>query len=304
MLHKKGNNPQKYSISIIIPFHIKDEKFLDNVINLFNLANENINLKEFIIVFNAVDKNSEEKFEKLLNTKAKHNNKLKKIYFKEALIIGKARNVGADFASSDYLLFIDSDVDVPKESFQNLSTFLNDNPTQVNALMPHLKLHDTSTIWAMLDSYEDKISYESRICGKETISLIGPFLLVNKNIYYNCGKFEEKRICAEDRELAIRIIKQGYKIHFNKQVVVTHKNDPTLKRLIYRKKFHAEANAFIYTNHPDYYKKNLKNWAQYLVRSIIPSHPFHSLIYISIKVYYILWFTYFLKKHKKWRKEQ
>ncbi len=283
----------RHQLSVIVPLLTRDLSHLSHIINFTTyLEKEKINF-ELILVINGLKSLDLASINKLEN-KFKIKN-IKILKFKENLIIGKARNIGATKATGKFLLFMDADVEVPSESISPLlqAIELMEKKANYAALLPQpLKLLGNK--WSFLDNKEDRRSYLSRITKKKIKILFGPFSLIKANCFFQVGKWEDRVICAEDRDLAAKLLKAGYSILYYPQLKVLHKNPSNLKRIIQRKIFHAHANAIVYLKYPEIYNKKISDWIKMYISIFDRRYLIASTTYIFVLIFYTAVFYFLL----------
>lgn len=273
-------------ISIIIPCHKKDKRDLDILLRQLKILEEikDVNY-EIIIIFNNFP-----------NEKIRIKNRSKYIIktFNKSLIIGHARNIGASLSDGDYLIFMDADISINKNSLLKLSKTIDQmEGLGYSALLPKFSIYNKASTFAVLDSEEDIRSYRSRIENgnwTEAASLGGPFVLIKRKVFFEIGEWEEKYICAEDKDLAARIINYGNKIMYAPEIIINHKNDSNLLAILKRKAFHAECNALAYERHPFYFHRSLKEWRSIIFSKYNSHYPMDSIIYMLIMLFYVIIF--------------
>lgn len=273
------------NISIIIPCHKKDERELTILLKQLETLDKIKDLHfEIIIIFNNFHNE---------NIYLKNRSKYIIKIFHQPLIIGRARNIGASLSKGDYLIFIDADVSINKNSLLGLSkTFDQMENFGYSALLPKFVLHSDNSIFAMLDSQEDIRSYKYRVENNNKIatSLSGPFAVIKRKVFLEIGGWEEKNICAEDKDLAARIVEHSNKIMYAPNIVIDHKNDSSLLAILKRKVFHAKCNALVYERYPLYFHRSLKGWTKIIFSKLNLRYPVYSSIYMTIMIIYVVIF--------------
>ena len=281
----------KILISLIIPIHTKDVNNLGKFIEQLILFNNTIKDIEIILVLNGGNCDS---FKSLKNNLLSKNlSNLKILEFNSGLIIGLARNMGAIHANGEYLIFMDCDVEVFKNSMLTLKNNLKTLDTdKYVAIMPGIQKYCGNTLWTELDSIEDKRSYECRIKENDSLILYGPFNIIKSSIFRSLGGWEYRTLCSEDRDMALRILNTGKKIKYIPDLLICHKNPSSLKNIFKRKIFHAKVNALVYERYPLYYKKTAKDWIEMVLPKLNKKYNLFGLIYASTILTYLIVFYY------------
>ena len=134
----------------------------------------------------------------------------------------KARNLGARFASSDILFFIDADVEIHPATVQKvLQTFQQD--PELAALIG--SYDDSPGDRGFLSQYKNLFHhYTHQDACEEASTFWGACGAIRKDIFLALGGFDEgyRRPCIEDIELGYRLRHEGYKIRLCKDIQVKH----------------------------------------------------------------------------------
>ena len=272
-------------LSLIVPFHVKDKRHITLNIDVLNRFKSLDCLSEIIVVFNAF---TYKEFREIKDNYKSLNQNFIALHNPETMLIGHARNLAASKAKGKYLIFFDSDVEIEEEVVKYIPKAINnleDNNAQ--ALYPHLNEYKSNSKLVEIDSLEDRRAYKSRVYGDKTICLGGAFILINRELFIKLG-FEERVVCAEDRDIAARLLYSSGKIIYDPNVKITHRNSGDLKDIFKRKKFHAKANALIYERYPQYYHKNIKDWISIISSKLNPKYHIYGVIYAIVMIYYML----------------
>ena len=153
--------------------------------------------------------------------------------------ISAARHLGAKLAKTPWILFTDADVHFSKDYFriiQNISL-----PDAVYG--PKLSKDE-------FKSYYLKIAKWQAISDRVQIpSVSGSNFLVDRNVYFSCGGFDQGLVVNEDSELGWRIQRNGFKIFYNPDLVTYAHDHRRLYHGIARKTFHSLLRcALLYLN--------------------------------------------------------
>lgn len=145
---------------------------------------------------------------------------------------GPARNLGAEHANGEYLLFVDADVEVSPQAIR-----------QVKAI-----LHRRSNIEAFFGSYDDAPASEKTISQyrnllhhytHQTAPNLAPhfwtgFGVVRKDLFHRVGGFDRGQWARnmEEVEFGHRLTQDGHLIEVVKSLMVKHLKSYTLKGMI------------------------------------------------------------------------
>lgn len=138
-----------------------------------------------------------------------------------------ARNIGAGFAKSDIILFIDDDIQIPNDCIRNvLQDFSSRNCVAVVGLLS--PIHPNKDI---LSLYKNFYMYFSLYNSPSNFTtLYTSITAVNSNIFQLFKGFDEthRKASVEDVDLGQRIVNTGYEIFLDKRLLVIHNKKYTI----------------------------------------------------------------------------
>jgi GT2 family glycosyltransferase len=171
---------------------------------------------------------------------------IKKIYNSKNKGFGRANNQALQKIKSEYVLILNPDTVIPKNTLQYLLKYA-DKKKEVGLLTCRVELEDGTldracrrgfpTPWRSVCrmTYLDRIFPESKIFGgynltylpendiAEIDSAVGAFMLIKKKVLDTVGFFDEDFFMyGEDIDLCYRIKQAGWKIIYNPKVRVLH----------------------------------------------------------------------------------
>ncbi len=151
---------------------------------------------------------------------------------------GKGNNLGFRLSKGEYILILNPDTTVAKESVQKLLDYI-DSHSEAGLVAPKLiqdngKVQPTvrklPTIKGALAEYYFKIknAYEAYIPDPdsplEVESVVGAALMIKRDVFEKIGGFDERYFMYfEDLELCRKLHNLGYKIIYLPDAVVYHK---------------------------------------------------------------------------------
>lgn len=177
-------------------------------------------------------------------------------FYKDNSGPGLSRNYGAERAKNDWLVFVDSDVEVEKDYIQNIKTNLREFPT--DAFGGADKAHKDYNILQKAISYSmTSIFTTGGIRGKKTsVSKFQPRSFnmgVKKSIFLEVGGFSDMRI-GEDPDLSMKLWEHGYKTSFYDNIGVYHKRRTDFARFSKQVYQFGVARPILNQRHPNYTK--------------------------------------------------
>lgn len=208
--------------SVIIPVHNR-EKTIEETLD--SVSSMNYKKYEIIIVDGGSTDRTVSKIRKFMRK-----NKNIRLYVERGSSKGGARNLGAKKARGEILIFVDSDVIIPKntitlilnsfekerDSIAVVGIFSSDCKPQ-NFVSKYKNLHMHYTL-VELPKYID--------------TLVGALFAIKKDVFMKTGGFNEKLPYVEDIEFGQRLSKMGYKIHLDKKLGVIHLRRFSFKGLL------------------------------------------------------------------------
>jgi len=153
--------------------------------------------------------------------------------------ISIARQIGAEMAQTNWLLFTDADVIFADDYF---------------AWLPH---DDSYGVYygAKLTQNEFKAYYKWFTWGQRQLDRLGfpaasgSNMLIRRDAFFASGGFDTQLVCNEDSELAWRIQRHGYRVRFVPELIVYARDHRRLQRGVGRKFIHSVGRcALLYLN--------------------------------------------------------
>lgn len=158
---------------------------------------------------------------------------------KPKLPISPSRNLGAQLAKGDYLIFLDSDVILPEDYLVHVDAFLQ--KTNADSFGGPDRAHESFTDTQKAISYAmtSFLTTGGIRGGKQHMHKFNPrgFNMGIRKSVFGVVNGYSNMTCGEDIELSIRILEAGYKVLLNPKAYVYHKRRSTFKsffRQVYR----------------------------------------------------------------------
>jgi GT2 family glycosyltransferase len=134
----------------------------------------------------------------------------------------RARNLGASVAKGDILLFLDADVTVHADTFEQVVTVFRNQPDLAALIGSY---DDAPGGTNFLSQYKNLFHHYTHQTSSETASTFwGACGAIRRNIFLKVGGFDEsyRYPSVEDIELGYRLKRAGYQIQLCKHVQVKH----------------------------------------------------------------------------------
>lgn len=211
-----------YFYTLIIPVYNRPNEVDELLDSLTKLRNKNF---EVVIIEDGSDITCEEtvnKYSPLLNIKYQ---------IQENTGPGPARNHGGKLAKGDYLIFLDSDVIVPKDYLDSINKYIQEIP--LDCFGGPDKAHDSFTPAQKAINYSmtSPLTTGGIRGSQEKMDRFYPRsfnLGIKKRLFNEIEGFSSMRF-GEDLDLSMRIIEKGYKTGLIKDAYVYHKRRNNFK---------------------------------------------------------------------------
>ena len=130
--------------------------------------------------------------------------------------VSAARNIGAQSASGQYIAFLDDD-DLWDENYIHYiqDTIEDLSPKIIVGKLNKLKLNGKIVDYKC---FPDHVQLSRQLYYKNP-GIGGQNLVIEKSLFLHLGGFDEAMVASEDRDLGVRIIREGEKIHVQKQAI-------------------------------------------------------------------------------------
>ena len=160
-----------------------------------------------------------------------------------------ARNNGVKLSKTDYILFIDADMDISKVNLDNILLEMID------------KEYHLGTCRVTVEKWYYKIPYlifdlVQLIISKKTPFAVGGFMLFKRKEFIELGGFHEEDKFAEDYHLSMKVNPKKFKI-FN-YIAKTSDRRFRNKSVLYMVKLMTR--CWVNRNDDEFYKKDYNYW--------------------------------------------
>jgi len=152
--------------------------------------------------------------------------------------IASVRNYGVKKCSGHILVFLDSDVTLMQEWFQNIEKAMKE-------LKKHPKIITGSHCSVPQDAnWIERYWFDSYVEEKNSTNLGSGHMIVSREFFEEIGGFDESLSTGEDYELCMRAIRNGGKIISNPKLKVIHHDFPKgLLAFIKREAWHGKGDV-------------------------------------------------------------
>ena len=220
--------------------------------------------------------------------------KLKLYYYKKLNSgAGLSRNYGALKSNSNWLVFVDSDVEVEKDYIENIKENLIRYPVDAFGGADKSNEYFTPLQKAISYSMTSVLTTGGIRGSNKAVSKFQPRSFnmgVNKDIFLKLGGFSEMRI-GEDPDLSMKLWENGYKTQFYENIGVYHKRRTSIFKFFKQVYGFGIARPILNQRHPQYVKITFWFPSLFLIGFI-----FSLLLYLFLGfgVFLVVYTGYFL----------
>jgi len=250
------------SFDIVIVNWNSGSQLKECVDSITQAAKNNFKLQKIIVVDNASIDSS-------LDLLDKNKENLMIIQNQENFGFGKACNIGAKYSNSDFILFLNPDTLIFKDSFVKLFNYIDKNDNngigvygiQLLDVNGHIQKSCARlpNLWNMFVRSTGLNKFNKRIFKtyamddwdhkqtKETNHVMGAFYLIKRNIFIDLSGFDERYfVYIEDLDLSKRVYDNGYKSIYVTGAQAYHKGGGTSENVKAKRLFYSTRSRIIY----------------------------------------------------------
>ena len=198
-------------ISIIIPIH-NSEKFLTRCID--SIIGQTIKNLEIILINDASTDNSFG----ICKEYARHNTTIKIVDCTNSGGVSRARNMGLEIASGDYIAFIDSDDYIDNKYFENLYKAIEENNTDIEICGRVIEDENGNVLKSSDDNDEKFFSFDDNYDSFAFYAHRGVWAcLFRRSIIFNKDEsvvFDENIKIGEDLLFFTKALSNSARVHY------------------------------------------------------------------------------------------
>jgi len=162
-----------------------------------------------------------------------------------------ARNVGADVAVNDWILFLDADVRAPADLLARF--FVKPPAAKLGAITGDIVgTGDARTLAARYGTMRNFLGQRSHVMNPYRPRAASANLLVRRVAFTQIGGYREGIRQAEDTDFCWRLQEAGWQLGFCEQAVVSHAYRTTLPGLLRQWTGYAAGAAWLARTYPDF----------------------------------------------------
>lgn len=169
---------------------------------------------------------------------------------------GLSRNYGAKKAQGEWLIFLDSDVEVEADYIQNVKRNLAENPTDAFGGADKADKSFNALQKAISYSMTSVLTTGGIRGNKNAVSKFQPRSFnmgVRRAVFEQVGGFSEMRV-GEDPDLSMTLWENGFQTQFYDNIAVYHKRRTSLKKFAKQVYQFGVARPILNQRHPQYVK--------------------------------------------------
>ncbi len=197
---------------------------------ILELVNSLIKLKKPPLEIIVIDDASTDGTQSLL----KEIKEVKLLSLKKNVGPGSARNIGAQKAKTNWLLFIDSDCSLPSNSIDNAFPSLDEEKTNVIGIMGVFDIKEENNY--PISNYKNmQRHFEIKAMKNPPEVFSSSCFTIRKKAFIECGGFNDifGKTPTEDNEFFFRLLKKNLFIKYNTSFCFFHNKKMSLKQLSY-----------------------------------------------------------------------
>jgi len=200
---------KKITLSIVVPVGKIDDAYgycVDSLGSLMDVPDE------IILVFDGISEDERPEYPNLPWFRTE--------VLKAKCGPGRARNIGARRATGDLLVFIDSDVSVPRDLLRRISNLFRSRPSLDAAFGSY---DDAPKERNFLSQYRNLLHhYVHQNANEEASTFWAGCGIIRRSVFFDIGGFREDMHGIEDVELGYRLNERKHAIYLCKTLQVTH----------------------------------------------------------------------------------
>jgi len=273
------------SVSILIPAH-NEGKYIEATVNSA-IDSEYMGKKEIIVI----NDGSTDDTGKILSNLSKKYRELKVIKTNH---VGKsnALNAGLAVSRNNVIVIVDGDSELAGSAIKNIVRPLARK--DVGAVGGIVKVKNRGGIISWFQRIEYLYaSFFNSLCDRVNGNIFtpGPLSAFKRNVAEVLGGFNNK-VYLEDVDLALRVIKSGYKIHIAEDAVVRTNVPETVKSWARQRKRWMKGGIEVVKNHKDIMFKRKFGSCGFYPLPLITYWYFHSIV-MGIVIFFQVFTGYY-----------
>jgi glycosyltransferase involved in cell wall biosynthesis len=147
--------------------------------------------------------------------------------------IAAARQIGASYAKTPWLLFTDADVVFAEEYFAHAGA-------HIGAERLADAVYGAKRAQGRYAGYYRWFTWGQSLCDLAGVPAVsGSNLLVKRQVLHEIGGFDARLRCNEDSEIGFRLVQRGFRVCFAPDLIVYERDHRRLQRGALRKTVHS-----------------------------------------------------------------
>jgi glycosyltransferase involved in cell wall biosynthesis len=234
---------EEKNISVIVINHNKDNILQECIKSI----SEQLKEKDELIL---IDNNSNDYSQKIMQHKFENDNLIHRFFLKENLGVSNGRNFGAQKATNNLLMFVDSDLILGSYSIEKARESIDQ---QTDVILGEYHDIGTGYVWFRemqrnTFSRKRKKIKNTQITYKNFFTFSGGLCVIKKNIFLEFNGYNHAfyKSPAEDIDFELRLLKENKIIRLERKFCGIHeKGNISLKSLFKSIKYSAKGVAYL-----------------------------------------------------------
>ena len=283
---KKKYKEFQPNVSVIIPAHNEEDSIKDTIQSVFD-SDYKGKIETIVVNDGSTDKTVE-----IINYMKKSNKQIKLLHTNH---VGKAKalNYGVTKTKYDYILFLDADSSIEKQTIKEIIKPLQDTEIASSSGSVRAKITKNPLTW--FQDFDYIVSSGWRYISSKigAVSVLPGFFAIKKSVFLKVNGFNADTL-TEDFEITLRLAKKGYKAVVNPNAVMFTTTPSTFKSLLKQRIRWGRGTLQVLRKHKDMF---IKYGA--LGYYTLPTHLFwyiFSFLYLPSVLYWFFsgFYTYFI----------
>lgn len=190
-------------------------------------------------------------------------------YIQVSAIRSKARLIGAKLSKGEYLLHIDSDMELTPRVIEECIRLAKTKGADA-VVIPEINIGET--YWAKCTNFGKVLS---NLCKR------GYLRFIKREVYFEIGGHDPTLVAGEDKDLHDRTLIANKKVIFSSELILHHIGDVSLKDIIKKVKFYSKTLPRFYAKHKTPLKEN--RCPKKLLRLFL-TDPLHGIGYLFLMI--------------------
>ncbi|MCX8179091.1 MAG: glycosyltransferase [Candidatus Aenigmarchaeota archaeon] len=274
------------NVSVIIPAHNEQDSIKETIQSVLD-SDYKGKIEVIVVNDGSTDKTAE-------IVRSMKNSKIRLLHTNH---VGKARalNYGVSKAKYEYILFLDADSSLEKQTIKEIIKPLQDKSIASSSGAVRAKLTKNPLTWFQDFDYIVSSGWRYLSSKIGAVSVLPGFFAIKKSVFLKVNGFNADTL-TEDFEITLRLAKAGYKAVANPDAVMFTTTPSTLRSLLKQRIRWGRGTLQVLRKHKDIFASKKSGPLGYYT---LPTHLFwyvFSFLYLPSVLYWFFsgFYTYFI----------